>query len=164
MKNPFQPKTKRKRQGFTLVELMMASSVMTVLVAGTVTIMYVHQQSWFTAAVAIDSSSDVSSALERMVYGEGNNPGLRATEQGQANIVHATCGSWQLNTSPTAFLAYDANSGTITNQDGFVFCSNVSTSTATMGLGGCTISLDVQGTGGRQTLTSSMQTYVRFRN
>jgi len=143
---------------------MVASFVMTFLVSGTVTIMYVHQQSWYTAAAAIDSSRIASSALERMVYGANNKPGLRAAALGKANIAYASGGSWQLNTSPTDFISYDANSEKITNQDGFVFCSNVSTSTATVGPKGCTISLDVRTRGGRQTLTSSMQTYVQFRN
>ena len=156
--------SQRKKRGFTLVELMIASSVSTALVTGTVMIFFVLQQSWFTTAVAIDTVRDASSALERLVYGASGNPGLRATTSADAFLTYPAGGNWRLNTSPTDFVAYDAVAGSITNQDGYVFCENMSTSTATMGPNGCTIMVGVQGRGGRQNLTTTMRTQVQFRN
>jgi len=142
------------RSGFTLVEVVVASSIMVVIAVGALSIFFVLQNTWFAATLTMNSSTKVSNALNAIVYGAGStNFGIRAADGGEVAVTQVAGGGWEFylrGTGSTEFVEFDPVSGLITNETGFVFCDNVVTSTATLAGGGCEISITGREIGGRQ--------------
>lgn len=165
MKTP--TSTLRGKQGFTLVELSIASTLMVTVVAGAISLFLVIQNSWSTASLHLQSSSKASRALTRMVYGAGSDrTGIRAAYREDVNLNQTGDGGWRLSlsTNITETLVYTPADSNIVTQTGFVIADNVVTSTAALASGGCNLSLTIREAGRRQEATTTMSTYVKFRN
>lgn len=70
----------RRRDGFTLTELMFAATIsVVVLAAGTGAYIYILR-SWHGIQQRIDADTDLNMAISRMVYGMGQQRGLRTAQ------------------------------------------------------------------------------------
>lgn len=65
-------------RGFTLVELMIAVGLFSLVIAGSLGVYIMCQRMWCATSLSMDTSRMASLAIERMVYGVGTNSGLRA--------------------------------------------------------------------------------------
>lgn len=66
-----------KRDGFTLVEVMVASAISTLVLIGLITFFISTYSYWHAVDLRMEADSDVNIAMSRMVYGMGNRLGLR---------------------------------------------------------------------------------------
>ena len=156
-----------KKRGFTLIELTIASFVMITVVTGAISLFVVIRNSWTTASLHLRSSSKASRALSRMVYGAGSTrTGIRAAYREDVSLSPTGGGGWRLSlsTNVNETITYNPVNSNITTQTGFLIADNVVTSTAALATGGCRISLTVQEAARRRQATSTMTTYVKFRN
>lgn len=64
--------------GFSLVELMIAVSLFGLVMAGSFGVYIMCQRLWRATALKMETTRMASMAVERIVYGMGNNSGLRA--------------------------------------------------------------------------------------
>jgi prepilin-type N-terminal cleavage/methylation domain-containing protein len=154
--------------GFTLVELSIASSVLLMVAVGSLSVFFVLQNTWFATSLNLTASSKVSNALTKIVYGGGStNAGIREAEIGEATLNTGNNGSWQLSffgTNSNEFVEYNPTTGIISNQNGFIFCDNVTASSAAFQNNGCRIEISAREIGGRKQADATLSTFVRFRN
>ena len=85
------------RGGFTLTEVLIASAISLVIVAGMIGFFVSTFSYWHEVNLRMDADSDVNIALSRMVYGMGDRFGLRAASAGSVQIVSGTGGGWTVN-------------------------------------------------------------------
>ena len=81
------------RRGFTLVEVMIATSISLLVVAGMVGLFVSMLKSWQEMTLRLDADSDVNIAMSRMVYGMGNRRGLRSASVGSVQVTSGA-GGW----------------------------------------------------------------------
>ena len=81
------------RRGFTLVEVMIATSISLMVVAGMVGLFISMLTSWKEMTLRLDADSDVNIAMSRMVYGMGGRLGLRSASSGSVQITSGA-GGW----------------------------------------------------------------------
>jgi len=65
------------RVGFTLIELMIAVGLFSLVIAGSLGVYVMCQRMWRATSLSMDASRMASLAIQRMVYGVGTNSGLR---------------------------------------------------------------------------------------
>jgi hypothetical protein len=158
---------KNKKLGFTIAELTMASSVMTLVALGAVTLFLILQTMWFSTTLNMNASWRSSNGLMKIVYGAGTtNAGIRAASAADVVLNTDTSGFWQLvlDDQTNNWVAYFPASNVVAAANGYVFCDNVADSAAALTVGGCTISLTVEESGGGRTASNAVSTFVRFRN
>jgi len=66
------------RKGFTLVEVIIAVGLFSLVVGGTISVFIMCQQIWHSTSLKMQTTQDGSMAIARMIYGLGTNSGLRA--------------------------------------------------------------------------------------
>ncbi len=66
-----------KRDGFTLVEVIVASAISSMILIGLISFFISTHSYWYGVNSRMDADSDVNIALSRMVYGMGDRLGLR---------------------------------------------------------------------------------------
>ncbi|MDO9542560.1 MAG: prepilin-type N-terminal cleavage/methylation domain-containing protein [Kiritimatiellia bacterium] len=64
--------------GFTMLELMIAVGLFSLVIAGSLGVYIMCQRMWRATLLSMDTSRMASLAIQRMVYGVGTNGGLRA--------------------------------------------------------------------------------------
>lgn len=67
-----------KLAGFTLLELMIAVGLFSLVIAGSLGVYIMCQRLWRATSLSMDTSRMASLAIQRMVYGVGTNSGLRS--------------------------------------------------------------------------------------
>ena len=171
-----QPRDSRQystRGGFTLVEMMMATSVLVAVVISTLSLFLNLQGSWHTYSLTSQSAQDASVALERIMYGIDTNGGMRSVASTDVALVQSngaqgqTNGAWRLYLDGAAqarYLEYLPQAGRIVNQNGDALCEHLTSATVSLSSGGCEFALRVGQSRGRRSGHSSMRTYVQFRN
>jgi type II secretory pathway pseudopilin PulG len=159
--------------GFTLVEVLVATGIGSFVVAGVMILSMAFLWSYRDTTSLRNTSSSASLALERMVHGVGGNAGLLAAQASTVITVTQPSGSWlcSYNASPNLSFQWTPATRLITDQNGKTICSGVITSnvTPTSSAGvvnGCIISVTVCEDAGAHiaTETNVMTTYVQFRN
>lgn len=163
------PDSTDSKAGFTLVEVGIASTVLLAVVVGSLSVFLVLQNTWFATSLNLRASSKVSNALTKIVYGAGStNAGVREADISEAILYSGGInGRWQIQffgTNSNEFVDYNPANGIISNQHGFIFCDNVTTSSAAFQNNGCRIQISVREIGGRNQADATMSTFVRFRN
>lgn len=149
--------------GFTLVEVMVATSCMLVAVAGALALFGTYSRSWVITNLQRDTAGAASMALERMVYGVDSEGGLREA-QGETVNVDSSGAGWVLSYDEDRFLRYDSHLGTIVNENGSVICENLVGASAIETNRGCALSVEVFESGGGRTAAKRMSSFVYFRN
>jgi hypothetical protein len=166
--------TRRRRVcgGFTLHEMAISTAIMTMVIAGSWNLFTMFQRSYNKTSLLSTSSSGASLGLERMVYGVGDNMGLREAATGSVVIVTNTLpASWTITfNSGNQYFQYTTNTQSIVDQSNKVICGHVVASRIVPSVSqqgatyGCTISVTVVENGGGRSDTNTMATFVQFRN
>lgn len=157
---------RRFSSGFTLVEMAVSVAILTVVIAGTLSLFISFLRSYNATTLMRNTSSRASLALERMVYGVGGNNGLREWVGLGVSSSYAS-GGWKISTNSdqAVYFQYSTNTMNILDQSGKVLCSNVISSTMTQfGTNGCRIWVTVGESAGGRTFTNTMTSFAHFRN
>jgi prepilin-type N-terminal cleavage/methylation domain-containing protein len=160
---------RKSASGFTLVEMLISVSILTIVIVGTFNVFVQTIRSYNATSLMSVASKRASLALDRMVVGVGTNYGLREAQAASVVVTSSGSTSWKVAYSNQSAAFYFKYSGGTTNmivdQSGKVICTNVVSSTAaTNALGGCQISVTVAEKGGGRIMTNTMSTFVEFRN
>jgi prepilin-type N-terminal cleavage/methylation domain-containing protein len=154
--------TRRETDGFTLVEMMVSTAILTVVIAGTLTLFISFLRSYNATTLLRNTSARSSFALERMVYGVGTNMGLREATASDVSVTYPS-GGWKIAYT-NLFFQYTTNTVKITDQSGKTICTNVIYSTVSNYTTGCRVWVTVAESAGGRTITNAMSSYVQFRN
>jgi prepilin-type N-terminal cleavage/methylation domain-containing protein len=155
---------RRSSGGFTLVEMLISVSVLTIVVVGTFNVFVQTIRSYNATSLMRLSGTRASLALDRMVYGVGTNNGLREVPKASVTMSNVSSTFWQLSFTNNAYFQWSSTTKCITDQSGKTIGTNVITSTLSTNGSGCTISLSVAESGGGRIITNTMATFVQFRN
>ncbi len=79
-------------RGFTMVELIVAAGIFSLVSAAVISIYLVCQRVWQTTTMNIHAAREVSLALNKIVYGTGTNPGMRAAIR---VTLQTNCSGWR---------------------------------------------------------------------
>ena len=158
--------SRRSTSGFTLVEMLISVSVLTIVIVGTFNVFVQTIRSYNATSLMRNAAIRTSMGLDRMVVGVGTNYGLR---EAAANSIVMTSNStsWKLsfsNQSIGYFFAFSSATNSIVDQSHKTICTNVIASTITTPTGGVQIAISVAESGGGRTITNTMSTFVQFRN
>ncbi len=158
-----QSHTNRRRRGFTLPEILIASSIMILLSTGVITFYVMLKKSWLKTTVAMTASLKATSAIEWMVHGKNPVMGLREAIGDTASVTNSASG-WTLYFNTNRWVRYSNVSQTLTESAGSTLCGNVINSSCTVSYAGTAISFDVAEGYGPYRVTNRFMTYVNFRN
>lgn len=161
--NPSSP-----RGGFTIVELLMAISILVIVTTGSWALFLAVQRNGVAASLAMRTTSEAARAMQQMVYAQQSGlPTMRAATAQTVAVTTPAAGGWEIALDGTGGVnrtIYEPANGRIVHANGFVYSDNVLTSSAIKANGGCMITVTVQHVEGPKTNTSSISTFVRFRN
>jgi len=153
-----------RRAGMTLVEMMVAMSIGSAVIAAMLTMFVWFGRSYNNTSLQRVASQRSNLALERMVYGVGTNIGLRAAKASTVIITNNAAG-WKVSYTNLWF-QYTVATKRIADQSGKTIATNVFASTVvpTSKTNGCDFSITVVEAGGGRLVTNTMVTFVQFRN
>lgn len=163
----------RDVRGFTLPEVLMATGILSMVMAGAFAVYLSSQKMWYSTSLAMETSYDASLILEKMVYGVGLNSGLRSAESSTAS-VSPSGNDWVLSyVTPdgmTNYYNYNnalgqisySNTGTVSN--GLTVGENIASAAVTNEGDGLVIALKVGRSKGMFSSTNDTITFVKFRN
>jgi type II secretory pathway pseudopilin PulG len=160
------PKNNRRRSaaGMTLVEILVATAVGTMVIAASLTLFILFLRSYNTTLLMRNTADEASFALERMVIGVGTNAGLREASGSTVTLSNLTSG-WKLSYNTNFYFQYVASSQRITNDSGKLVCANVVTSSVSLlASNSCRVSISVAQSAGGRTWTNTFLTQIQFRN
>ncbi|MDD4872845.1 MAG: prepilin-type N-terminal cleavage/methylation domain-containing protein [Kiritimatiellae bacterium] len=163
-----------KRNGFSLTEVMLATSVFAMVMAGTMAVYFASNRSWYSSDVQMRCMREADMILQKMVYGIHGSNGLRSAIY--TNVVFAVTGAlWSVTYSTPD--GYDGNftykpadqvirftDMSVSNAVPLTIGENVRTSSVTMVTNGLNIMVRVGLEDGRFVATNTLTTYVRYRN
>lgn len=165
------------RAGFTLTELLMASGITGIAIAGSLSVLFVCNRSWHNADVQIRSASEATSILEKMVHGVGGTNGLRTAIQTNVTVA-VTNGQWTIGyktwdqmsyriayfpTNKTIMFTNATSGGRAIPLGTHVVASAVTNMTNANSVG-MSINISVGVQDGRFAATNNMSTFVHYRN
>jgi prepilin-type N-terminal cleavage/methylation domain-containing protein len=157
---------KKPRMGFTLTELMVTVGIFSIVMAGMFPVYLACRRMWARMDLDLETTRRASSAMTAMVYGTGNNAGLR----GARDMIMATnAGGWTLQYTDvedkTNRVVYDLTNGTITATPGpFTIGKYVTSASLVPVPAGVNVLVEVRRTNGRYSSSCSLSSYVSFRN
>jgi len=160
------PAQRKGLGGFTLAEMCISAAILTVVVAGTLSLFVTYLRSYNATTLMRNTSARASLALERMVYGVNSNDGLREVVAAGVSTNYSS-GGWKLsytNSTGTLYYQYATNTMNIVDQSGKILCSNVIYSAMTNYGTGCRIWVNVSESAGGRTFTNSMTSFAEYRN
>lgn len=157
-------KTSTKRLGFTLVEVLIASSVMVLVTSGTVGLYVTARKIWYPSTLTMAANIDADRAMSRMVYGVNfSTGGLRSAAQ--STVSRWSDGdSWTLTFNTNRWLMYNGVSNTLSSSYAGLLAKNVLSSTCGVSSTGCGIMFRIVESAGMTTVTNRYDTSVTFRN
>lgn len=105
----------KRNAGFTMVEVVIASFMTTIVVASALGLFISYEMFWREASVHIDANRIASMAMNRIAYGVGTNCGLRAAS---AVVLTSGTNGWVLdfsdsNTNPVGTFEYESDVQTL---------------------------------------------------
>lgn len=160
----------RSRNGFTLVEVMVASSIMLIVIAAAITIFIMHQRMARSTNTIILGSRTLYTALHEMVYGTSNHQGLREAEEDTVTLAQYNNNDWRLDydTPSTAgcWVRYQNNRNRIRRNKAQKndLLTNVDHSTAVLTNSGVLIFIRTLTNEGGAVHTNEATTFIDFRN
>ena len=88
-----------RRDGFTLVEVMVASGISMLVVLGLITFFISTYSYWNGVNLRMEADSDVNIAMNRLVYGMGGTDerGLRAAVMESVTVTSGNNGGWTIS-------------------------------------------------------------------
>lgn len=159
MRNPNQ-----RRSGFTLVELMFSSAILTLVLGGVIGFFITSRKLWIPSTMVMGANLKGSYAMNRLVYGMGeSNSGLRGASQ--STLTNWSNGdSWTIWFNSNRWVMYNGASNTLTDSSLGLLAKNVISSTVTVTTTGCALTFRITEGSGDQTVTNRFDTTVVFRN
>lgn len=169
-------KSHRSKAGFTLGEVMVALSILTITMTAASLAFTMSIRIWRLSSARIHASSSASLALTRCTMGVGSGFGLRAAFHPVQ--IDSDSDSWLIRfITPAGMsgdattyntLTYDADARTITYQSGTatpaVIGRNIVDSSATQASGAIRLTVRAQSPTGYTNITSEMSTSITPRN
>lgn len=157
-------RNRKRRLGFTLVEIIVASSIMVLVTAGVMSFYLLLRKTWTKTVATMTASMKTQRAIDKFVYGRGNSPhGLRAAT-GTSVWVWNNGTNWMINYNSNRWVFYDSASKTISTDENGVLCDGVSAATCTVSALGAGIGFTVVDGVAPYRATNRVQTFVEFRN
>ena len=153
----------RNRNGMTLVEIMVATAIMLLVVAGTLSTFLFIKNILNTSMIQLRTSSRMNRAVNYLVYGTASFGGLREAVSGNATLTTSSNG-WTFTYSTNQTVSYLYSSRRITDGSGFVLGTNITSSSLTMTNGALLLSLTVIETNGKYMSTNISDAFVKMRN
>lgn len=80
--------------GFTLLEIMIATALFGLVMAGTIEVYIMCNKIWHSTSISMQAARESSLALSRIVYGMGTNSGLRAAAMIRLNTNSEVHSHW----------------------------------------------------------------------
>jgi prepilin-type N-terminal cleavage/methylation domain-containing protein len=155
---------RQSASGFTLVEMLISVSILTVVVVGTFNVFVQNLRSYNATTLMRTSATRASMALDRMVYGVGTNNGLREVPKTSVTLSNVASTFWRLSFTNSAYFQWSSTTKSITDQSGKTLGTNIVASTLSTNGGGASITLSVAESGGGRIITNTVATFVQFRN
>lgn len=151
---------------FTLLEVMVATALFGLVVAGTISVYIMCNKIWHSTSLSMQAVRESSLALSRLVYGMETNSGLRTASM-ITNINSG--GSWHMTVSNLSGVVQDVYYNSpekILSNANSIICRDVSSATATVNSAGGTVSiqLTVIKTNGMFVASNTVSTLVKMRN
>ncbi|HAS81095.1 MAG TPA: hypothetical protein DCS43_00060 [Verrucomicrobia bacterium] len=163
---------KSRRFGFTLVEVMMATAIMSLVTSSAFALFFFIQNSYYQASVQETATHRASLAISRMVYGFGvEGRGLRAasdvtrTDTGHGWVLNvkdadgASAGSFEYRSDLGTIVYTPADAATVHPVADSVSQADVEIDSDAMAL-----SIRVGVERGRYAASKQMETIVKWRN
>ncbi len=155
-------------RGFTLTELLIASVIMMLIIAGAASVYFTSYKSWRRSIVVASLQRDGGLAMEEMVRGVGGENGIREAESvslPDVNTIRYTSG---IDGLERGFYLSDSNimhdPDTSASGDEFIIAENVSSLTFSTYYSMVTINLGIQGQVNGESLDMAFETGVTIRN
>ncbi len=163
-----QCKQRVRKAGFTVTEVLLASSIMSLLAAGCLTLYIMFQRAWRAAQVHMEADRQATLAVSRMLYGMGGRKGLRSAGHNSL-ALQSLAGGWNLTYvsygNQTNRVEFRSAPGTLELQPGALqLATNVADASVSQAVDRVFIRVRVGITEGRFTATNEVQTAVRLRN
>lgn len=169
--------TRLSRGGFTLFEVVLASSIFVVLALMLASALYLVLRGHGFTLITNDNTNNAGQIMNRIVHGVGTHRPLREAYKDSARVSPSAGGGWTLEyTVKTSdnWIRYIPNSRTIINNAGRVLGEDVvgagaTTNTVVSMLGATMVDsvdlwLSVQGASNGRALTETISTRVQLRN
>lgn len=160
-------------RAFTLLEVMIATALFGLVVAGTISVYIMCNKIWHSTSISMQAVRESSLALSRLVYGQETNSGLRSASMIILDTNYPG-GCWMMTVSNlfggvkyAAYNSYLSNMyfGPDTNDPDAIICKDVSSATVTTNAGGTVrIQLTVAKRDGMFTASNTVSTLVNMRN
>lgn len=161
----------RGHNGFTLTEVMVGMSLLSMVIAGTTTTWVFHQKGYNAASLHMNAASSANKVMEEMVFGRNHatdpTVGLREAEADTLDFTKWVNGDWRI-------LYYDAKgnlnklhyiaASNLVENASRVIATNVTASDADVNGYGVELSLTMEQSEGGKTADQTITTYVKFRN
>lgn len=158
------------RGGFTLVELVISSSVAVVVLAVSLAVFVTCYKSWHGIELRMDADRDVNMAMSHMVYGMGNLYGLRAAAASTVTLT-SSGGGWTLayqtgGAAPqtNSFTYSAASSNLVFNPGSQIAGKHLSYALALVGTRSVVVTLRVDRVDGTLNVRRELGTAVIWRN
>lgn len=155
--------------GFTLLEILIATALFGLVVAGTISVYIMCNKLWHATSLGMRTARESSLALSRIVYGVDTNSGLRAASA--VTLINSNDGSWRIGVSNlfggVRYIDYSRTEEKIrfwpdTNA---IIGNNVSTSSVTTNVNGTIgIQLTITRQDGMFSSSNTVSTTVKMRN
>lgn len=154
----------KRRAGFTLPEIMIASVIMILVTTGVMSFYLLMRKVWTRDIATMTTSMKAAKVLNRIVYGSNTtNFGLRAATAGTVNLTQSS-GNWTLTWNTNKWVTYNATQKTITDSVNGLLSDNVVAATCQLVTAGATIRLSVAEGSGKYRMTNTVVTFVEYRN
>jgi len=157
------------KNGFTLIELMIAVAIFGLVMSGAIGVYIMCQKMWHATSLSMLTNRDCNMAMSRLVYGTGSNSGLRAA----ATItISSNANGWSISCSNkfdgTKSIDFNNQASNIYWVDGVnqssLVCDHVSSAVVSTNAAGLNIQLTMLRKDGRFTSTNQISTFVLMRN
>lgn len=159
----------KRRAGFTLMELLIATSLIALIVAGAVTVSLTQQNLAEATALRMDADHDLNMAISRFVYGQGLRRGIRSASSASLassgrdwTLTYVAGAGGTLQTNTFRFQASQSN--IIFNPGNVTIGQNISSSQVAIAGSTVTVTMRVDRARGRHTASRAGGTTLRMRN
>ncbi|MFT5121505.1 MAG: prepilin-type N-terminal cleavage/methylation domain-containing protein [Kiritimatiellia bacterium] len=160
---PCTKKIKRSARGFSLLELLIASTLALIVGSILVSSLFMNMSAQRITQGYNQNTRSANDALQRIVYGFGGNRGLR--EAAEVTVVNSSPG-WRITFEDGSYITYLPGVGRIENQAGIVYVKNVRDSYVRQNLNtvGITIGITVESKNLKRSLLQTVETSIVYRN
>ena len=153
------------RSAFTLTEVLVASALTALVMAGVLSTFVLVTRMWNSGAAQLSAAVKTDRAVNFILFGgpSVNWTGVRDISVTGATLTTSGGGDWVFNAG-TNQLSYSASSKKITDVHGVAICDDMLNSTASLTNNGLRVLLSVYRTSASYQSTNTFTLFVRMRN